>query len=328
MPTYLVQLVTDSSLRLFPTAHINAVMTPLTVTLFGNFTITVRDNVVSIGGVNVPRGLVINIEVRAEDFNAGVEHAQQAATYFLSIASCMGNASILQPRPKWAYDATPGLTERQFTAFAYDFNLHLSTRNLKRDHLLDFLDNMFNRFASHAQATADAKARLTRAILSFRRGLADTEDTLDEFLIHWGALETLDVVYRKVFGHAAAYIFKTCGKCKSSFRDCPQCGDPNTFLVSQRHTGIEDVFVALGQSEKYNQLRKLRNGMSRGYMSLSECVDIATANIELVRKAVLSMIMQIIGMGEDVQTLVVGQPGIKGKYIVRGQDNRGEIRRS
>ena len=162
---------------------------------------------------------------------------------------------------------------------------------------------------------ADHKHRLNRAVLSFRRGIADTEDTLDEFLIHWGSLETLDVVYQHVFRHEPVYIYRTCGKCKTTLRDCPECGASNTLRVAQRHTGIEDVFAALQQPEKYDEMRRLRNGVSHGYMSLSDCVSTAAENIELVRKAVLSMILRIIGVGGDVSAAVLKQSGMKGKYV-------------
>jgi hypothetical protein len=117
---------------------------------------------------------------------------------------------------------------------------------------------------------------------------------LDEFLVHWSSLETLDIVYREIFNHAVANI---------------------DLRITQRHTGIEEIFTLLHEPEKYNRLRKLRNGISHGYMTLSDCISTATEHIELVRKAVLSMIMRIVGVNDDIQAIVLGQTGYKGKVV-------------
>jgi len=315
MPTYMVRLIADSSVRLSGKPYIDGVMIPLSLTLSGLFTITIIDNVIMLGDTNVPRGLVINVQVDADDFNSAIDHAQEAATYFLSMLSCVCNASVQQPKPLWGYDSTPGLTERAFTIFAYDLNIHLSTRHLDRANLVELMEKKFHGLMLKEHLTDDRKQRLQRAVLSFRRGLADTEDMLDEFLVHWSSLETLDVVYREVFNHEAANLFKTCGKCKTSFQYCPVCGKEDTFLVTRRQTGIEDIFTILQQPKTYDRLRKLRNGISHGYMSLSECLSTATENIEIVRKAVLLMIMRIVGISDEVQALILGHRGFKGKYV-------------
>jgi hypothetical protein len=315
MPTYIVRLVADSSVRLSEKPYIETVRVPISVALSGLFTVTVVDNLLMMGDVNVPKGLVINVQLDADDLNSGIDHAQQAATYLLSMLSCVCNASVMQPKPLWAYDATPGLTERELTVFAYDLNIHMATRPVDKARLLTVLDHKLHGFMARDGIKGDYKLRLNRAVLSFRRGIADTEDTLDEFLIHWASLETLDVVYRHVFCHQPAYILRTCGGCKTTFQDCPVCGAENTLRVAQRHTGIEEVFAVLQQPEKYDELRKLRNGISHGYMSLSDCVATAGENVELVRKAVLTMILRIVGVGDDVQAAILKPDGLKGKYI-------------
>ena len=140
-----------------------------------------------------------------------------------------------------------------------------------------------------------------------------TDDILDEFLVHWSSLETLDVVYRRVFNHEVAHYYKQCGNCETKFNYCPVCGDDGTFRATHRHTDIEDVFLTLHHPAKYNELRRLRNGIAHGYMTMDQCRAGATENIELVRKAVLCMIMRIVGLGDDIQAAILGQLGLKKK---------------
>lgn len=194
------------------------------------------------------------------------------------------------------------------------------------------LDKKFNVFMASSSISDDRKRRLERVFHSFRRAMAGTEDDLDEFLIHWSSLETLDVVYREVFGHDPESLYKICGKCKTPFQYCPVCGKEDAFLVSRRQTGVEEVFAGLNEANMYDELRKLRNGISHGYMGLSECIAMAKENIELVRRAVLSMIMRIIGVAASVQAAILGQTGYKGKFFphfiltAKGSFNPGDAR--
>ena len=285
MPTYIFRLIADSCVRLSETPYIDANSKSFCLALPEFGTIAAFDNVIDLGGVAVPRGLVMNVQLDADDFNSGVGHAQEAAIYFLSMLSCVTNASLFRPKVLWGYDATPGLADREFKVFTYDTNLHLSSRSLNMDSLLAWLDKKLNGFMASETIKQDWKDRLARAVRSFRRGLADTEDVLDEFLVHWSSLETLEPVYKSLFGLASEYISPTCSACKTKFAACPVCQEANGIVIAQRQMGIEEVFAVLEQPEKYNVLRKLRNGISHGYKDLGECIKTASENIELVRKA-------------------------------------------
>jgi hypothetical protein len=315
MPTYLFRLIADSWVRLSETPYIDNTLFPFTLTLKGQFVVTIVDNTILLGNLHIPKGLVINAQVDAPDITSAIDYAGGAATYVLSMLSCVCNASILQPIPLWGYDATPGLTKRDIVVFAYDTNLNIKTRPLQKVNWSALLEAKFNGFMLKNEIADDLKRRMQRAVVAFRRGLADTADTLDEFLVHWSSLETLDVVYRTVFTHNDLHHYTTCGSCKTEFKHCPVCGNSGVFRNPQRHTGVEDVFKHLQQPEKYNQLKRLRNGISHGYMSLSECEETAGENIELVRKAVLTMILRILGLEADIQALILANKCIKGKSV-------------
>ncbi len=314
MASYIVRLFADSSVRLTATPYVESEQGSFVFPAEGAFTVAVFDNLVPLGNVLVPRGLVINVKIDADDFKTAINHAQEAATYFLSMLSCVSNAAVGEPKPLWAYDATPGLTERDYRVFAYDANLRSTSRPLNVERFIAVLDKKFNVFAANGSISDDRKRRLARVFHSFRRAMAGTEDELDEFLIHWSSLEALDVVYREVFAHQPESLHKVCGQCKTPFTKCPNCGKEDAFVVGRRQTGVEEVFAGLNEAAKYDELRKLRNGISHGYMGLSECISTAKENIELVRRAVLSMIMRIIGVDGSVQAAILDQSGFKGKF--------------
>lgn len=315
MPTYLFRLVADSSVRISELPYLDKNLYAYSLTLNGQFRAALFDNAILLKDIEVPKGLIIQIQLDSADITSAILDAEGAATYVLSMLSCVTNASILQPKPLWGYDAAPGLSEREVVAFAYEYSVHANTRPVYAANWSALLEAKFNGLKTRPSFTDDMKDRLQRAVRAFRRGLADTEDMLDEFLVHWSSLETLDVVYRKVFQHQDSNHFTTCGGCKTTFNHCPVCGNPGVFRQPQKHTGIEAVFACLKQSEKYNQLKRLRNGISHGYESLSKCYEMASDNIELVRKAVLTMILQILGVEDDARASIIANRGKKGKSV-------------
>jgi hypothetical protein len=315
MPTYIVRAFAESSVRLSEKPYVETMLTPFTMNVPRHFSVTAVDYIISINDVAVPKGLVLNVQLDADSLSDALEYAQHAATYFLSSLSCTCNAAVGTPRALWGYDATPGLLERDMILLIYDYRLCINTRRLDRGHWHALLNQMFHGKWLEPNGSEDSMQRLQRAVEAFRRGVTDTDDILDEFLVHWSSLETLDVVYRRVFNHEVAHHYKQCGNCETKFKYCPVCGDDGTFRVTHKHTGIEDVFFTLRQPAKYNELRKLRNGISHGYMTIEKCRAGAAENIELVRKAVLCMIMKIVGLGDDIQTAILGQLGLKSKTV-------------
>jgi len=65
----------------------------------------------------------------------------------------------------------------------------LSTRRLEDANLFALLERNFNSFLSDVAIREDWKERVQRAIQSFRRGLADNDDVLTEFIIAWSSME-------------------------------------------------------------------------------------------------------------------------------------------
>ena len=221
MPIYTVRLFARSSVRLTERPYAEATLPTFTMNFPPYFSVTAIDNVIDHGGVQVPKGLTLNVQVEANGLPIALEKATQAATYFLSTLSCTCNAAVAQPKPLWAYDATPDLLERELLLIIYDYNININTRRLLQASWEAVLNGLFHGVWLEG-VTSDESQRMQRAVQSVRRGLADTDDVLDEFLIHWSSLETLDVVYKRVFHHQAMYTYKTCGNCDMAFLILPQ----------------------------------------------------------------------------------------------------------
>lgn len=277
--------------------------------------VAVFDNFVSHAGLLIPNGLIINVELETDDIDKAITIAQNVSTYVMSILSCSATASISQPKPVWAYDASPGMNHREYRRFVYDPSLHMNTRKLDQPILFEILEKKFNKFMQRMEIDSERKERLGRAITSFRRGLSDNDDVLTEFLIHWSSLETLDVVYREVFNLPSQKIYVTCGKCGKVYCDCPECGRSDVFLKTQTLSGVEDVFKILNQPEKFHELRRLRHGIAHGFERLSRSIEIARRDIELVRKTVLLMIMRILDVNDKTQKKMMEQTTFKGKFF-------------
>ncbi len=100
MPTFMVRLLADSSVRLTATPYVESQVASCAFPVAGLFTVAAFDNLVQLGDVWVPRGLLINTQIEANDFKTALERAQEAATYFVSMLSCVCNAAVGQPKPQ------------------------------------------------------------------------------------------------------------------------------------------------------------------------------------------------------------------------------------
>ena len=121
-----------------------------------------------------------------------MRHAEGAATSILGMLSCLTIASISQPKPVWVYDSTPGVEERAYRIFCYPTFSVPDTRALDEAALAELLEEKFDQFLAEPNIKDDFKERVQRAVSSFRRGLADNDDSLSEFIVYWSSMEGLD----------------------------------------------------------------------------------------------------------------------------------------
>ena len=65
MPTYTVRLFAESSVRLSERPYVETILPTFTMNLPPHFSVTAIDNVIDHGGVQVPKGLTLNVQVEA-----------------------------------------------------------------------------------------------------------------------------------------------------------------------------------------------------------------------------------------------------------------------
>ncbi|MFH1763661.1 MAG: hypothetical protein ABIF09_05650 [Gemmatimonadota bacterium] len=314
MPDFLVRVTADSEVRVHDRAAIIGVQKHLRINFpDGQATIVVFDQVGDFGGVLVPVGLQANVEIAAGNIEEAIGLATEFAASVFSLLCVTGRASVGPARPQWAYDTSPEVEHRELRTFLYDPFFKLPSRHLKAEAVFHLLDRLFHHFLSRADVKEDRKERVMRVIQSFRRGVADNDDALSEFTLHWASLETLDVVLRELEGLEKEPILTTCAGCSTVFSFCPACGREGTFQRGTELVGVKDVFRQLGAEAEFRTLKQLRNGIVHGFRNLNECIDLAKRNSELMRTAVLTMLFRILGADSTVMVETTSKPTIKGK---------------
>lgn len=314
MPEYLVRVVADSEVRVHDRAAITGVQKHVRINFpDGQAAIAVFDQTREFGGVLVPDGLQGNVKVSAEDIDGAMNLATEFAASVFSLLCVTGRASVGPARVLWAYDASPEVEFRELRTLLYDPFFKLPSRHLKTDPLFHLLDRLFHHFLVRTDVEEDRKERTMRVVHSFRRGVADNDDALSEFILHWASLETLDVVLRELEGLDKEPILTTCAGCSTVFSFCPVCGREGTFQRGTELVGVKDVFRQLGAQAEFRTLKQLRNGIVHGFRSLNECIGLAKQNLELMRTAVLTMLLRILGADSSVMVETLSKPTIKGK---------------
>ena len=76
--------------------------------------------------------------------------------------------------------------------------------------------------------------------------------------------------------------------------------------------GVRDVLDLLGRGDVFEALKGLRDGLAHGNISLNDAISTAKANLELVRRAFLLMILRILGVEDSVVESILSKPGYKG----------------
>lgn len=236
--------------------------------------------------VSVRDGLIIQVKLSAPDIDAAIGISINIAAYALSVMSCVTMASADNPFPLWAYEATEGVEHREYRYCFYEGTGPRATRALNDEHLIHLLEKNYDSFLARTDVKDDFKERVQRALIAFRRGLADNEDVLNEFLTAWSTMEGLDCVYTKLLPAATVREFKD---------------------------GMKDVLNRLGRPEVFGKLERLRNDVAHGSLSLAQATQTAVDHVELIRQALAMMILRILKADEAMIQQVIGKPAYKGK---------------
>ena len=283
MPTFLTRLFAKSNMRLNRKAYLDGPADQL-VFRFPWAKVAVIDRFVAFGTESIPQGLLIQVELDAPDIDAAIDLAPGAAVPVLSLLSLSTGGSVEVPKPIWSFDVTPDAPEREWRYCSYDPRIAIATRRSNNLELLKVW-NQLNAFMGRADIKEDFKRRVFNAVHAYRRAIADTGDSLQEFLTLWASLEGLDCVYHKALPSR-----------NNKFMD-----------------GVRDVFDRLNASSAFATLQPLRHEVAHGNLSLQEAFQKANAHIELVRNAIQLMTMRIIGCDEETIASIIQLVSVKGK---------------
>lgn len=264
--------------------------------LLPNATIVLFDHFVNFGSTLLPKGLLIQVALDAQDIDTAIEAAGSFAVGALNILSTVARSSIDRPYLTLAYDVSKDIHDREFVTVVYDPNTPSSTRRPDDAELAEFVEK-YDQYHSDSGIPNDHKDRVSRSLDAYRRALADNNDPLTDFIVVWSALEGLDSVYRKTFPTRQA-----------QFKD-----------------GMKDVFLRLQESNSFDTLEDLRNEIAHGNMDLVGANHLATSKLELVRKALLLAVMRIIGCSERVINSMLAKNAYKGSFVTR-LEIRGALR--
>ena len=236
--------------------------------------------------VRVRDGLIIQVKLSASDINAAIGISANVAGYALSMMSCVTMASADNPFPLWAYDASEGIEHREYRYCFYEGTGPRATRSLNDQHLIHLLEKNYDSFLTRTDIKDDFKERVQRSLIAFRRGLSDNDDVLNEFLTAWSTMEGLDCVYCKVLPAENVRKFKD---------------------------GMKDVLTRLGRPDVFDALEGLRNEIAHGSLSLAQATQTAVDHVELIRRALVMMILRILKADEAMIQQVISQASYKGK---------------
>jgi hypothetical protein len=301
MPIFLAQVSADSTVRIHPQHVIPEQGTTLHLTYEAvGVDVVAFDETTTRDGYRFPSGLVANLRFDAVSLPEALERVPEFASHTFSLFSFVSRAGIGRVKIRWIYDASPDTKERDFLLQFDVPSFSLLKRGLPDKVLFHLLDRLYDHLFADPNVKEDRKTRVLRSVQSFRRALADNDDALTEFLIHWTSLETMDVVYRELFDKDADPVYTTCKGCGTEFRDCPRCEERDVFLRRRELVGVRDIFERLDKSELFGELSRLRNGLSHGYISLSDGANLVNEHLEDLRTAVLLMVFCIAGGDLDL----------------------------
>ncbi len=288
MPEFIVRLEAGSVIRLGKKSYDEESERRSLYLAFPYAQLTVFDRLTQVAeDVRIPDGLIILVKLPADNIDAAIIQATGIADHALSMMSCVTMCAADVPYPCWAYDATAGVDNREYRHFFYDGTGPRGSRPLNDQHLIALLERNYNSFMTDSSLKDDFKARVQRSMMAFRRGLSDNDDVLNEFLTAWSTMEGLDCVYCKVLPSASVRDFKD---------------------------GMKDVLQRLIRPEVFTPLERLRNDIAHGSLTLDQATQLARTHLELIRQALVLMILRILKVDEAATAEIIRQATYKGKY--------------
>lgn len=226
-------------------------------------------------------GLVVTVELYADDIDRGCVQAQIRANYISVILSFITNATISEPLIVLGYEISDTAENTDFIQYYYMNGEELKQKRIMNQSLFDNLGILIMKNGSK---------RISRAIRWYRMGLHE-KDPIDRFMYFWIGLECLNTLLIEEL------------KVSPETDTCKSCG--STYIKPNTTIGIKALFLNYYKEKSFgfNKCIRLRNELLHGYGDLEDAIGVADKCAESSRKMLLKGIFLLLKLGQDISEI-------------------------
>jgi hypothetical protein len=226
-------------------------------------------------------GLVVTVELYADDIDRGCVQAQIRANYISVILSFITNATISEPLIVLGYEISDTAENTDFIQYYYMNGEELKQKRTMNQSLFDNLGILIMKNGSK---------RISRAIRWYRMGLHE-KDPIDRFMYFWIGLECLNTLLIEEL------------KVSPETDTCKSCG--STYIKPNTTIGIKALFLNYYKEKSFgfNKCNRLRNELLHGYGDLEDAIGVADKCAESSRKMLLKGIFLLLKLGQDISEI-------------------------
>jgi len=290
MSRYLVQFTALTTLRITESAEFG----------YGSTQVVVNNDATYDYSSAWPNRLAVCVETEADTIDSAIATGKEVAelTILLLVTSTSASTDIC--RFDRAIDYDSGVRDR---LFRQEFPVPLScpsTRELLPEKYALFHNALSNTENTLLSANIE---RFTRSIRWYRKGLLE-EDSLDQYLNYWIALEILEPLLNKKYIIPKDRIEYPCEKC-------------GYIKVSERfsHKGITRLVIETGYQETISKdIRSTRDKIIHGYEPFPNLIPLVKELLPILEKIVLSGILEILGISQDDRRNFLREPHYAPEY--------------
>ena len=226
-------------------------------------------------------GLVVTVELNADDIDRGCVEAKIRANYISVILSFITNATISEPIIELGYEISDTAENTEFIQYFYMNGEELKQKRPMNQSLFDNLGILIMKKGSK---------RISRAIRWYRMGLHE-KDPIDRFMYFWIGLECLNTLLIEEL------------KVSPETDTCKSCG--STYIKPNTTIGIKALFLNYYKEKSFgfNKCNRLRNELLHGYGDLEDAIGVADRCAESSRQMLLKGLFLLLKLGQDISEI-------------------------
>ncbi len=303
MPKYFVRFACPLRVRLSTYAQLqgkNRVLKQFTGTASTHPSFVLYDLVGKEDAVSLPQGIGFDAHIKAPNIAEAILQCDHAANFVVDMITLATQAEPSAPKFVLAYDASPGVTERELMA-DNPLGTAVVSRMLNGFPLMPIVTaaNELRGKATTSQEAADRMERVDRAIKWLRKGVGETA-ILDEFTAYWVGLEVLDLILKPV-----QRVFRSCPKCDKPISKCNHCG-AEVAPTEKTVNVLEGIRYVMEEkrgidAKAFRSIRSMRGALLHGGKGLKKPeLDTLTKYIPDFRRGLVYAIGLLLGLGDEV----------------------------